>query len=83
VTPSTKSAVAFLAVVSVCAVLITPAFDELPSSLPHVLDHILALTVTPIPSAIQTDINLHTPTNAAVRHRHDEDFLYLMCTLLC
>ena len=78
-----RPAVALLAVVSVCAVLITPALDELPSTLPHTLIHFQSLPVTPVSVAMQVNLNFHMTTDGAAQRRGADDFLYLMCTLLC
>ncbi len=78
-----KSAIVILAALAVCAVLITPALDELPSALPRVLHHAIALPVTNASVDWRADAAGYQPSVSVAVHASPADLLSLMCARLC
>jgi hypothetical protein len=78
-----KSAIAVVAVLSVCAVLITPALDELPSALPHAVPHAITSLVPNAPVAVPITTSFGQPSISAAPLTPTGDPLSLMCIRLC
>ena len=78
-----KSAIAILAALGVCVVLITPALDELPTTLPHVVHHAIATPVMGGSVVVQTRDFFHQPSILVAPLTRSSDLLSLMCTRLC
>lgn len=79
-----KSAVALLAALGVLVVLITPAFDELPSTAPHSQHLPVTLAVSVVPSLLLHVVFSglrHEPVSA--RLVTGSDLLSLNCSRLC
>jgi hypothetical protein len=78
-----KTAIALLAALGVLVVLITPAMDELPSTAPHSLHHIIALSVSS--AAFLPKILLHERIHGTTLAKllSGADLLSLNCTRLC
>ena len=80
--PSTL-VVAVIAVTSVLTVLITPAFDELPSTTAHSIHHTVALAVAILPLNLRIVALGTLPETLAGRAPSGTDLLALTCTRLC
>jgi hypothetical protein len=73
---------AVVAVVGVAFVLITPAFDELPSTGPHAIDKLLLQVSDPVDLA-QTFVPVGHVEVEFIAVRFGIDLLSLTCTRLC
>jgi len=75
--------VALLAAVGVLVVLITPAPDELPSTAPHSLHHVIALSVTSLAFEAKISLHEHVHESHLIRLLSGVDLISLICTRLC
>lgn len=78
-----KSAIAILVALGVCLVLITPAFDELPSTLPHAFHHAVALGAAAVSLVAQAKPVVLKPLTPDTALPGVDDVQSLMCTRLC
>ena len=71
-----------MAALAVATVLITPAFDELPTTIPHIFHLSVALPIVGGPHLYLTSSG-PLPDSAAARILNNADFLSLTCIRLC
>lgn len=78
-----KCVVAAVAAICVLTVLITPAFDELPGTVPHIFHEAITLPVAINPYLLRiASASPHADPTAA-RVLSGSDLLLLTCTRLC
>jgi hypothetical protein len=78
-----KSAIALLAALGVLVVLITPAFDELPSTAPHTMHHTITLSVSIVPLLLHTAFHGPIHETETAKLLGGADLICLNCTRLC
>lgn len=74
---------AVLAAVCVLTVLITPAFDELPGTVPHIFHDAITLPFVFAPNLFRTVSGVQQPDSIAARIVSGTDLLTFTCTRLC
>ena len=75
--------VATVAAICVLTVLITPAFDELPSTVPHIFHEAIALPIALGSQVLRMTSATPQPDTTAARILSGADLLTLTCTRLC
>ena len=78
-----KAGLALLAAICVLTVLITPAWDELPSTAADTAHHGVALQVSIIPLVLYIAFAARQTTTTADEYVGSLDKLALICTRLC
>ncbi len=79
---SKRALIALLCATAVLYVLITPAFDELPSTLPH-YHGALFLALPIIPQVSESVLMPVRGIDLDIRALHSHDLQSLICTHLC
>jgi len=74
---------ALVAAVCVLTVLITPAFDELPTTVPHIFHGTVALPLAIGPHLLHAVSESATPDPSTARILSVGELLSLTCTRLC
>jgi len=83
VNQAVKVVFATAAAICVLTVLITPAFDELPSTVPHIFHETIALPIAIGPYLLRITSATPQPDATAARILSGADLLSLTCTRLC
>lgn len=78
-----KSAIALLALTGVLVVLITPAFDELPTIAPHTQHLGITFAVSVVPSLLQAAFSGRRHEPVSSHPFGGADLLSLNCSRLC